>query len=61
MSKRTLGQMALLLVGAALLPTAPAASFTFPETGLTVEGPVTLLAIDDNALRDRDGLTLTLQ
>ena len=62
MLKRTIGRMALLLVGAGLLTAVHAAeaSFTFPETGLTVEGRVTLLAIDDQSLRDREGLALTL-
>jgi hypothetical protein len=54
--------LALLLTAAGLLPSAHAADpvFTFPESGLKVKDRVTLLAIDDNALRDREGLTLTL-
>jgi hypothetical protein len=62
MFKRTISQMALLLTGVALVPTVYAAesSFTLPESGLTVEDRVTLLAIDDLALRDRNGVTLTL-
>jgi hypothetical protein len=35
-------------------------AFTFPESNLSVKGRVTLLAIDDQGLRDREGLTLTL-
>lgn len=34
--------------------------FVFPESGLSVGGRVTLLAIDDRSLRDRENLTLTL-
>jgi len=60
MLKRIPIQMALILAGAVLLPSAHAADFTLPESGLNVKDRVTLLAIDDNALRDREGLTLTL-
>ena len=35
-------------------------SFVFPESGLEVDGRVTLLAIDDHALREWDGLALML-
>lgn len=53
--------LALLLIAVGLFPMAHAAvDFTLPESGLKVKDRVTLLAIDDNALRDREGLTLTL-
>ncbi len=54
--------LALLLIGAALPTPAHAAesSFTLPESNLTVKGRVTLLAIDDRSLRNRENLTLTL-
>ncbi len=53
---------ALTLMGSVMLSTSQAAetAFTFPETGLKVDGRVTLLSIDDQGLGDRDGLTLTL-
>ena len=53
--------LSLLAAIIAASPVFPAASdFTLPESSLSVKGRVTILAIDDNALRDREGLTLTL-
>lgn len=60
MLKRIPIHMALLFAGVVLLPSAHAADFTLPESGLKVDGRVTLLAIDDQGLRDREGLALTL-
>ena len=59
---RTSVAAAVTLIGSVLLSTSHAAesSFTFPDSGLKVDGRVTLLAIDDLGLGDRDGLTLTL-
>jgi len=52
----------LTLLGGVLLSVAHAAesAFTFPDSGLQVDGRVTLLAIDDQGLGERDGLTLTI-
>jgi hypothetical protein len=54
--------LAGLVVGLVLLAPVFAAesAFSFPESNLSVEGRVTLLAIDDQGLRDRENLTLTL-
>lgn len=51
-----------LIAGAALLAPvfATETTFIFPESNLNVKGRVTLLAIDDQGLRDRENLTLTL-
>ena len=59
---RTSVAAAVTLIGSVLLSTSYAAesSFTFPDSGLKVDGRVTFLAIDDQGLGERDGLTLTL-
>lgn len=62
MMKNRIGVLAGLFAATALLAPVFAAepAFTFPESNLSVKGRVTLLAIDDQGLRDRENLTLIL-
>ncbi len=62
MTFKTSVAAALTLLGGVMLSSSHAAesAFTFPDSGLKVKGRVSLLAIDDQGLGSRDGLTLTI-